>query len=264
MMKSIVMVVALVVLSAVAHPTSRSAAHGILCLTFDDRNFASWEAALPVFRKYGAHASFFVCGAIDAEALAAMRRLRAEGHTVGIHTVGHGNAPTNAAPEEVAKWFDVQVEPQLRALRAADFPVRSLAYPNNRHDEAVDKYVLSRTGFTHLRAGARGIRYNFKGDVTPETIVRFDTVDKAFCPAEGAHRKPDMNGIGIGPVYCYSRENVFGALRRAAERNESVTFFSHSIKPGNTDWVGMRTEWLEEILAEAKRLGVVALGFDDL
>ena len=239
-------------------------AHGVLCLTFDDRHFASWEAALPVFEKYGAHASFFVAGAIDAEALKTMRRLRAEGHTVGIHTVGHGNAPTNAAPKEIAKWFDAQVEPQLKALRAADFPVWSLAYPNNRHDEAVDRYVLSRTGFTHLRAGARGIRYNFKGDVTPETIVRFDTVETAYKPVEWVQWKPGMNGIGIGPVYCYSRENVFRALRRAAERNEMVTFFSHSIKPSNTDWVGMRTEWLEEILAEAKRLEIKVIGFDDL
>lgn len=249
---------------AVAHPTPGPAEHGVLFLTFDDRHFASWEAALPVFEKYGAHASFFVAGAIDAEALKTMRRLRAEGHTVGIHTVGHGNAPTNVAPKEIAKWFDAQVEPQLRALRAADFPVWSLAYPNNRHDEAVDRYVLSRTGFTHLRAGARGIRYNFKGDVTPETIVRFDTVETAYKPVEWAQWKPGMNGIGIGPVYCYSRENVFRALQRAAERNEAVTFFSHSIKPGNTDWVGMRTEWLEEILAEAKRLEIKVIGFDDL
>lgn len=237
---------------------------GVLCLTFDDRNFADWAAALPLFEKYGAHASFFVCGAIDEEALKTMRRLRTAGHTVGIHTVGHGNAPTNAAPKEIAAWFDAQVEPQLKALRAAGFPVRCMAYPNNRHDEAVDRYVQSRTGFSHLRAGARGIRYNFKGDVTPETVVRFDTVEMAYKPVEWAQGKPDMNGIGIGPVYCYSRENVFRALRRAAERNEMVTFYSHSIKPDNTDWVGMRTDWLEEILSEAKRLGLSVVGFDEL
>ena len=43
---------------------------GVLCLTFDDRNFKCWMNALPIFRKYGARASFFIKGEIDEEALA--------------------------------------------------------------------------------------------------------------------------------------------------------------------------------------------------
>ena len=38
---------------------------GLLLLRFDDRNFDGWEKALPLFEKTGAHATFFINGAID-------------------------------------------------------------------------------------------------------------------------------------------------------------------------------------------------------
>ena len=54
-----------------------SAFHGTLCLTFDDRFFANWEKAIPLFARYNAHVTFFVNGKIDSEALAAMKKLQA-------------------------------------------------------------------------------------------------------------------------------------------------------------------------------------------
>lgn len=38
---------------------------GALVMSFDDRNFAAWENAAPLFRKYDARATFFFCGALD-------------------------------------------------------------------------------------------------------------------------------------------------------------------------------------------------------
>jgi len=37
----------------------------MLILSFDDRNFDDWIDAMPIFEKYGAHATFFVSGEID-------------------------------------------------------------------------------------------------------------------------------------------------------------------------------------------------------
>ncbi len=62
---------------------------GALCLTFDDRNFDGWERNLPLFARYGAHATFFICGPIDARAEACMRRLSAAGHSIGLHGLNH-------------------------------------------------------------------------------------------------------------------------------------------------------------------------------
>ena len=249
-----------------AHPVGSrctSPMHGVLCLTFDDSHFESWRSALPVFERRGAKASFYAAGAMDDRQVEELRNLRAHGHTIGLHTVSHANAPAETNVEACARWAEREVAPQWTRLKAEGLPVYAFAYPNNRHTQAMDDYLAGHFGFTHFRAGAK-VKYAFKGEVDADTIQRFATVEDAFKPVEWCFWKPVMNGIGIGSVYCYSRENVFQALRRVAERNEMVTFFSHSIKPGNTDWVGMRTDWLEEILTEAERLGVAVLGFDDL
>ena len=250
----------------VAHPAgSRCASplRGVLCLTFDDGCYASWRAALPVFARHGATATFFAMGALDDRQVGELRHLRAHGHTVGLHTMRHGDAPAQADAAAHAAWADREVAPQARRAQEAGLPVYAFAYPNNCHTPEMDAYLARRFGFTHFRAGAE-LRYGFAGDVDAATVQRFATVDDAFKPVEWCFWKPVMNGIGLGPVYCYSRENVFGALRRAAERNEIVTFFSHSISAGEPDRVGMKIAWVEEILAEADRLGLAVLGFDDL
>ena len=53
--------------------------HGVICFTFDDRNFDDWIAALPLLRKYDAKVTFFVCGKIDAAAAEKLKMLKAEG-----------------------------------------------------------------------------------------------------------------------------------------------------------------------------------------
>ena len=63
--------------------------------------------------------------------------------------------------------------------------------------------------------------------------------------------------------YLTKIEEVLAAVRRAAERNEVLTLFSHSIQPGATS-IHMPTETLEAILKECQELGVKAVGFDEL
>ena len=48
--------------------------NGALCVTIDDRNLKNWEQTIPVFEKYGAHTTFFVCGEIDTDAERCLRR----------------------------------------------------------------------------------------------------------------------------------------------------------------------------------------------
>lgn len=250
----------------VAHPAGSrctSPMRGVLCLTFDDSNYGSWRATQPVFGRHGATATFYAMNALDARQVDELRFLRSCGHTVGLHTMHHGNVPAETNETALAKWADFEVLPQWQAVRAAKLPVYTLAYPNNRHTPAMDDCLVRRFGFTHFRAGAR-VKYAFTGEVTADTVQRFDTVDDAFKPVEWCFWKPVMNGLGLGPIYCYSKENVFRAIRRAAERNEIVTFFSHSISPGDPDWIGAKTQWIEDMLTEADRLGVRVLGFDDL
>ena len=57
------------------------------------------------------------------------------------------------------------------------------------------------------------------------------------------------------PLYKTDIDDLLTALDRAAERNEVVAFYSHDISP-NALGVGMKTAWLERILAHAQSLGM--------
>lgn len=78
-------------------PAKAESGRGALCLTFDDRNFDAWERCIPLFGKYGAHATFFVCGEIDERAERCMKRLAAGGHSLGLHGLRHRKATEGVA-----------------------------------------------------------------------------------------------------------------------------------------------------------------------
>lgn len=238
---------------------------GVLCLTFDDSCFGDWEKALPLFAKYDAHATFFAMGAITSKRLASMRQARAAGHSVGLHTLNHRNAPVPFAGRRARDWFAAEVRPQLDALAAADFPVTTFAYPNNVNDAESDLTLERLGGFTKFRTGAMDCNYHGDGPATD-----FATIDMGFVPVNDRRKARSLWAFGLSPtrasksLYKTTRENVFRALGRAAERNEIVTFFSHSLKSDNTDWIGLEMEFLEDMLVEAKRLGMRVVGLEEL
>ena len=43
--------------------------NGALIISFDDRNLADWERAIPLFDKYDAHATFFFTGRCEGHSL---------------------------------------------------------------------------------------------------------------------------------------------------------------------------------------------------
>lgn len=64
-----------------------------VALTFDDGPGAATGAILDVLQEHGAHASFFVIGRHAARYPDLVRRMVAEGHTVGLHGYRHAPMP---------------------------------------------------------------------------------------------------------------------------------------------------------------------------
>ena len=235
---------------------------GTLCLTFDDRSFANWVAAIPLFSKYGARASFFPNGRLDSAALTALKRLYDAGHTVGPHTLHHLNAPDAVAKDGFDSYWEKEIAPQLRAFATVGIRPRSMAYPNNRRSDAVDAGFVAR-GIVRLRAGVPGARpYDPKG-LKRASIVPFPKLDAMYMTKENVRTNSLMRAVGIGSAYATDIDDLCAGLRRAAGRGETVVFFSHDIaeKP---NVISMRTEWLEKILATAAEEGMSVVGFDDL
>ena len=237
-------------------------AKGVLVLSFDDRNFNDWVKALPLFEKYGAHATFFVTGPINGEAVRVMKRLSAAGHSVGLHGLWHANADEAVAKKGADRYYKDEIGPQLEACRVADIPVRSFAYPNCRRTDETDA-LFKRWGFAHVRGGHKGVApYDPKGE-KQEGLKPIHTVDRAFFPSSESPVRFRLDTAIAGEAYHTDIEDILKCIRRSAERKEIFVLTSHGISP-NAKGISMKTEWLERILATAKECGVAILGFDEL
>ena len=218
--------------------------HGLICLTFDDHDILGWQTALPLFAEYGAHALFSFSGEITDDAVSCMKALAAAGHTIGLHTVHHADAPEYIATHGAQAYVEDEIEPQLAVCRASGISVRSFAFPNNKYnDEALA--VLTPL-FDRFRAGCGG-----KGP------------DAAYVTRENLPKTRVMGGIGLGEYYHTRVEDVIAAIDRAADTDTCLTFFSHSIAPGAKS-VHMPTELLTEILKHGRERGCEFVGFDEL
>ena len=234
---------------------------GVLALSFDDRNFEDWERALPVFAKYGAHATFFICGEFDPPAIRTAKRLMAEGHSIGLHGQHHANAPETIAAKGAAGYLAAEITTVKQQCSVAYIPVRNFAYPNCRRDEASDKLLLSR--FDRLRGGIRGVRpYDPKGEKRAG-LKPLATDDRVFFPVAELSARRVLNTVLIGESYNTDIDDVVACIRRAGERRECLVLASHGIHHG-AKGISMKTEWLEKILAAARQYGVRVLGYDEI
>ena len=227
-------------------------AHGALCLTFDDRNFDAWERCIPLFEKYDAHATFFVCGQIDERALSAMRKLAKAGHSLGLHGFRHKKATDLFATLGEEGYLREEILPQLSVCRAKGMSVRSFAYPMSARTPATDKLLLG--CFDRLRSGF-GIRDDGStwGEVSEPVPV-----------SEIASRRVLMGMCGTNLRDSPAR--VAAMLPSVAASNLVLTVYAHSIDaPGaKHDSHNMAESDLETLLSAAKSAGVAVVGFDEL
>lgn len=237
----------------------RNSGNGVLLLTFDDPNYDWWVAAMPLFEKYGAHASFFPNGHLDDHALAQMARLKGAGHTVGIHTEHHGNARLAFEQGNGAAYVVREVRPQLEAYAKIGHVVRSMAYPNNSRNARSDEDLARECGIRRFRAG-HVVRFDPKGQYPKPDLVNTDAV---FFPVSELKGKRVLEGIGIGESYRTDINEILACVNRAADRNEVLVTYSHDIRP-DAKTINMKTEWLEAILRTARARNMRILGFDEL
>lgn len=227
---------------------------GVLLMTFDDRNWERWVKAIPLFGKYGAHASFFPHGPLDARALECMKALHDAGHTVGPHTLHHADATNYFAKAGGERYWLDEVKPQMDMFASVGIVPVAMAYPNNRHSAETDLF-LSGKGIRRFRCGQRRHWAPNRGP-NPTSHA---AVDEAFSPAAEFRSLVAVEAFGVGERYGTDIDDLLLAIDRAAERNEVFAIYSHDIAPGAKS-INMKLEWLERILARAKERGVAMLG----
>ena len=232
---------------------------GVLLLTFDDPNYDRWVEAMPLFAKYGAHATFFPCKALDDHALGQLAKLKAAGHTVGVHTEHHRDAPPAFRKIGGDLYVKSEVQPQIDAYAKIGHRPLSMAYPNNARTEETDAAISERAGIRRFRAG-HVVKHDPQHIYPKPDLVNTDEV---FLPASELPRCRVLKGIGIGESYRTDIDEILACLRRAPARDEALVTYSHDIRP-DAKTINMKTEWLERILATAHELGMRIIGFDEI
>jgi len=235
---------------------------GVLLLSFDDRNFEGWEKALPLFAKYGAHATFFVDGPIDNEAKKVMKKLSAAGHTVGLHGLRHRNADVAMPQMGKERYFAEEVTVQSDEVMWSYIPCSTFAYPNCACNAETDAAFYEK-GFKRVRGGVKGATpHDPKGEKQAQRKPLV-TNEAVFFPAAELPKRRRIDTIIMGESYHTDIEEILSCLRRAAERKEVISITSHDIGP-DAKRIHMKTEWLERMLALAQELKLPVVGFDEL
>lgn len=235
--------------------------YGVLLLTFDDRNFEDWERAMPLFEKYGAHATFFMSGELTTDAIRTTKKLSAAGHSIGLHGRTHADVPETVAAKGWEAYWASEVESVWSRCNVAYIPVRNFAYPNNRHTSATDELILKK--LMRVRVGIPGVRpYDPKGEKRAE-LKPLVTDDRVFFPVADLPSRRVLGGVILGEAYNTDIADVVACVKRAGERKEALVLTSHGIHPDAKD-IHLKTEWLERILAAAQEAGVAVLGFEEL
>ena len=235
--------------------------HGVIALSFDDRHLDGWTKALPLFGKYGARTTFCLTGQVGTNEIAFVRRAMAEGHELALHGRSHMNADAKVAEWGPEKYWDVEMEPQLAACRAAGIPVRSFAYPNCRRNAETDE-VFFRHGFTRVRGKIVGVMNPNPHDPKGLKLDQWKpvaTYDPIYAPATAFLSERNIANVIMGESYHTDIDDILAAMGRAGERGELLSIVSHAIAPDATG-INMKTEWLERMLSSAKDLGVIVRG----
>ena len=170
---------------------------GALCLTFDDRHFANWQRARAVFKKHGAHATFFVYRGDrragrrrDADAA----RGRPFARPAWVHARARGGPARKVRRRRVPRRRDRAAARRGARARARDPQLGLSDEPAQRRDRR--------------RAGA-GFRADADGLLLAEGQARGR-------PNEGARRalRADCRGAPAHALLRHARAVVRGGVAR--------------------------------------------------
>ena len=225
------------------------ASSGTLCLTFDDRYFASWESAIPLFAKYNAHVTFFVSRKIDSETLESMKKLQNAGHSIGLHGLTHAKAVDFIKKYGAKKYTDDEIMPQLEICRKNGIKIRSFAYPYSQNDEESDKELFK--NFDFLRTNA--------AKVIPSGTALADA-DGFFNRNIG--KKHLFHGFPSSGNF--DAEAVKKAIKRAADENAVIVFYAHDITQEIPRSHHIAFSQLEDLLKYAASLNMAIRGMNEL
>ncbi len=227
-----------------------------IVLTFDDRFVDQWVQQIPLFKKYDAHATFFVDHfyTLKPAQIAGLKKLQDAGHAIGSHSVNHIKAVDYVRTKGMKAYLQNEIDPSVKRLTEAGFKPTAFAYPSSSRSEEIDTALLKT--FRHLRGGT-GLSAG----------QRMRDLKAIFTPVDQIAGRGCLIGTGIDYAGTEKRPDylteIKDAMDHAKQRGEIVVFYAHNISdkgPGHH----LQPRALEEILAHAQQIGLPTLTYDDL
>jgi len=179
-----------------------------IALTFDDGPCAGYtEPILDILRQRGVTATFFVCGRNVERSPQLLRRIQAEGHTVGNHGYSHpfpffhsrryfarqvdrtqeaiekvtGKRPRFFRPPFGARWLGLQPVLQARGLKLVN-------WSDTGYDWRLDREGIVRETLKTLGPGSIVLLHDGGRDYAPERVDRSATVEALPAILDGAEK----------------------------------------------------------------------------
>ena len=227
-----------------------------IVLTFDDRYIDQWVEQIPLFKKYDAHATFFIDHfyTLNPAQINGLNKLQNAGHAIGSHSVNHIKAIDHVRTKGMDSYLQNEIEPSVKRLTEAGFKPTAFAYPSSSRNEEIDLALLKT--FRHLRGGT-GLSQG----------QRMRDLKTIFTPVDQVAGRGCLIGTGIDYAGTEKRPDylteIKDAMDHAKQRGEIVVFYAHNISengPGNH----LQPRALEEILAHAQQISLPTLTYDEL
>lgn len=148
-----------------------------IALSFDDGYKNNYEVVLPLLRKYGAKASFFVVnndiGKDNYMDEADIRELLAAGMELGSHTFNHTALGKTATRHLV---WELDTSRYYLKKQFDGYIVRTLAYPNGSYNKVVIE-AAKKYGFYRALTGHVGVNSSSTYARAPLEMYRVTVVD---------------------------------------------------------------------------------------
>ena len=171
-----------------------------IIISFDDDWLSQYVNAVPLLKKYGFTATFFVwvraVGRAHHMTWDQIRELDAEGMEIGCHTLTHLILP-KLKDDDFLRREIVSAKKMIEAH--IGHPVTSLAYPFGQYDERVVEFARD-AGFTSARSTWPGVFHTKDGMLSLTALIRtetteslVDTLSKQLAQAE----RQDLRSLGI-------------------------------------------------------------------
>lgn len=218
-------------------------------LTFDDKSVGDWVKLIPVFKKYGACATFCVCkfNELSREEIKNLHELQDLGSEIASHSYSHKNALDFSKKFSIQEYIDKEIRPSLSAMKEEGFDVTSFAYPYGSRSAEIDKSLLQ------IFSVIRGTTYSSEGQ-------RMAQSDKIYYSTGENHRL--IFGMGLDFSYGNTMKEIRTALDRAKKNSEIICLYGHDIKDQGKYARSLKE--YEEIIRYAHEIGLTFYRMKDI